>query len=55
MRELMTTVLDAVGLLLLAAGAAAAMHPVIGWSGLAVGGVVVLGGSWLASRSGGST
>lgn len=49
MREEITTALDAVGLLLLAAGATAAAWQLIGPSSLAVGGVVVLAGSWLAS------
>lgn len=52
MRELMTTALDTTGLLLVAAGAGAAMYPVVEWAALGVSGAVVLGGSWLASRSG---
>jgi len=48
-REEVTTVLDAVGLLLLAAGATAAAWQLIGPAALAIGGVVVLAGSWLAS------
>jgi len=48
-RELATTALDAVGLLLLAAGATAAAWDLLGPSSLAVGGAVVLAGSWLAS------
>lgn len=52
MRELMTTLLDAAGLSLVAAGACAAAYPVIGWAGLMVSGGVVLVGSWLAARQG---
>lgn len=56
MREIVTTLLDVLGLLLLAAGATSAFALVIGWGpALAVGGVVVLAGSllstWLASGS----
>ena len=54
MREAVTTVLDALGLLLLAAGAAAGAYRVIGWAGLAAGGVVVLAGSWWIDRQGGA-
>lgn len=50
MREWMTTWLDVLGLVLVAAGAAAGMYPLIGWAGLAVAGVVVLAGSALAAR-----
>ena len=50
MRDLTTTILDALGLLLLAAGVGAAMYPLISWAALAVTGVVVLAGSWLAAR-----
>lgn len=50
MREWMTTWLDVLGLMLVAAGAAAGMYPLIGWAGLAVAGVVVLAGSALAAR-----
>jgi hypothetical protein len=46
----MTTVLDALGLLLVATGATAGAFPLFGWAGLAVGGGVVLTGSWWASR-----
>jgi hypothetical protein len=45
-RELVTTLLDTLGLLLLAAGAAGGAWRLIGPAGLAVGGVVVLAGSW---------
>lgn len=47
--RLVTTVLDVIGLLLVSAGVAAATFPFLGWACLAVAGVVVLGGSWLAS------
>lgn len=51
-RDAVTTVLDAVGLLLVAAGAGAAAGPFIGWAGLAVSGGVVLSGSlWAHARS----
>ncbi|MGW3651891.1 hypothetical protein [Streptomyces sp. NPDC000878] len=50
MRELMTTALDIVGLLLVAAGSGAAAYQVMGWAALAVSGVVVLAGSGLAAR-----
>jgi hypothetical protein len=49
-RELVTTLLDTAGLLLLAAGTTGACWPYIGPASLAPGGVVVLAGSWLASR-----
>lgn len=52
MRELVTTVLDALGLLLLAVGAAAGAYLLIGWACLAVAGAVVLVGSGLAARQG---
>ncbi|WP_381797280.1 hypothetical protein [Streptomyces niveus] len=54
MREQITTALDALGLLLVAAGAGAAAGMVIGWAGLAVSGAVVLAGSVLAARTAGS-
>lgn len=49
MRELLTTVLDAVGLLLIAAGLGALSYRWIGWACLAVAGVIVLGGSLFAA------
>ena len=52
---LATTLLDVLGLLLLAFGAAAALFPVAGWAAAGVAGVVVLAGSWLAARSAGKT
>lgn len=50
MRQIITTLLDVLGLLLVAAGAGVAAAALIGWTGLAVAGVVVLGGSALAAR-----
>ncbi|MGQ4358873.1 hypothetical protein [Streptomyces sp. SAS_272] len=52
MRERMTTALDTAGLLLVAAGAGAGVYRWLGWAALAVSGVVVLAGSWLASGAG---
>jgi hypothetical protein len=49
MRDLLTTALDVLGLLLLAAGIAALVYPFVGWAALAVAGVVVLSGSALSS------
>jgi len=49
MREVLTTALDALGLLLLAAGVAALMYQWIGWAALGVAGVVVLVGSAVAN------
>lgn len=48
MRDIVTTLLDALGLLLVAAGAGAGSATWLGWWGLAVAGAVVLGGSLLA-------
>jgi hypothetical protein len=45
-RELVTTLLDTLGLLLVAAGATAGVWGLIGPVGFAAGGVVVLAGSW---------
>lgn len=54
--DAITTALDTVGLIAFAAGVAAGTAAAIGWFGLAVGGVVVLAGSWAvtvrADRSG---
>ncbi|HEY9413505.1 MAG TPA: hypothetical protein VIQ30_01995 [Pseudonocardia sp.] len=50
MHDLMTSILDVLALLLLAAGAAAAAFPAIGWASLAVAGVVLLVGSQVAAR-----
>lgn len=52
MRSVLTSILDALGLLLVAAGLAALMYQWIGWACLAVAGVVVLGGSMLAAGQG---
>ena len=52
MREVVTTLLDALGLLLVAAGAAA-VWPVIGWASLLAAGVVILAGSQIAARQDG--
>jgi hypothetical protein len=49
MRENLTTALDALGLLLIAAGFAALTYRWIGWTCLAVAGVVILAGSALAA------
>lgn len=49
LREHLTTFLDALGLLLFAAGLAALTYRWIGWACLAVAGVVVLAGSWTAA------
>jgi hypothetical protein len=53
-REFVTTLLDALGLSLVAAGVAGGLWPMVGAWALCVGGVVVLAGSWLASRGEGS-
>jgi hypothetical protein len=45
-RDLVTTLLDVLGLLLLAAGAAGGAWRLIGVAAFGVGGVVVLAGSW---------
>jgi hypothetical protein len=50
MRDLLTSLLDVLGLLLVAAGVCAALFPAIGWAGLAGSGVVVLAGSWWSAR-----
>lgn len=49
-RERVTDLLDVLGLLLVAAGVTAAAYRFIGWAALGAGGVVVLAGSWVASR-----
>lgn len=48
MRDLLTTFLDAVGLLAVAGGVGAGAAHWIGWFGLAASGAVVLAGSLLA-------
>lgn len=50
MRAILTTLLDALALLLIAAGLAALTYRWIGWTCLAVAGAVVLVGSALAAR-----
>lgn len=50
MREFTTTLLDATGLLLVAAGVAGGTWAYVGAWGLAAAGGVVLAGSWFASR-----
>lgn len=52
MREIVTTALDVLGLLLVAAGLAAAAMPLIGWACLLVAGAVVLAGSTWSHRQG---
>lgn len=52
MRGYLTTALDALGLLLFAAGLAALTYRWIGLACLMVAGVVVLGGSAFASKRG---
>lgn len=53
MRHHLTTILDALGLLLVAAGVAALTYRWIGMACLAIAGVIVLGGSaFAASKSG---
>ena len=49
MRAILTTLLDALALLLIAAGLAALTYRWIGWACLAVAGVIILAGSALAS------
>lgn len=50
MRDLVTTLLDAIGLLLFAAGAAIGAGYVIGPAGIGMAGVVVLAGTWYANH-----
>jgi len=49
-RNLVTTLLDTAGLLLVAAGVVGGAWAYVGAWALCIGGVVVLAGSWLASR-----
>lgn len=49
MRDVLTTFLDALGLLLVAAGVGATLSEWIGWACLAPAGVVVLAGSAVSS------
>ena len=48
MREALTSILDALGLLLVASGASALTFQWLDWGCLLVGGVIVLVGSWLS-------
>lgn len=50
MRDVVTTLLDALGLLLVAAGFGGALWPFLGAAALAVAGLMVLAGSALAAR-----
>lgn len=50
MTELVTTFLDALGLLVVAAGTGLALSQWIGWWGMVASGVIVLVGSALAAR-----
>lgn len=52
MRSVVTTLLDTLALLLIAAGAAAGLFPWLGWFTLAVAGGLVLAGSVLAAKVG---
>lgn len=52
MRTILTTLLDALGLLLIAAGLAALTYQWLGWACLAVAGVIVLAGSVFAAGQG---
>ncbi|WP_414943316.1 hypothetical protein [Amycolatopsis sp. cmx-11-32] len=47
-RDLVTTLLDLAGLLLVAAGIGAALFPLIGWAALGPVGVLLLAGSRVA-------
>lgn len=51
-RDLVTTILDALALLLVAAGLGFAASHLIGWAALAVSGLVIGAGSWLAAHPG---
>jgi len=53
--DIVTTCLDVLGLVLLAAGSAAMLFPVLGWGCLAAAGAVVLLGSQLATGAMGAT
>lgn len=52
-RSLVTTVFDALGTLAVAAGIGAGAARWVGWFGIAVGGLVLIGGSLLINRAGG--
>lgn len=53
MRKAVTTLLDSVGLLCVAAGAGLAAAGMWRQAAVGVSGVVILAGSWLADRAGG--
>lgn len=53
MREAVTSALDVLALLLLAAGVAGVLAPLLGWACLAVAGLVVGAGSAAAAKRGG--
>lgn len=55
MREAITTALDTLGVLAVAAGIGAGAATLVGWWGLAISGAVVLVGSQLAARYGGGS
>jgi hypothetical protein len=50
-REFATTLLDAAGLVLVAAGVIGGAWEFVGWWALSIGGAVVLAGSALAARN----
>ena len=50
MGDVVTTALDVLGLLLVAAGVILGLFPFVGGFCFAAGGVVVLAGSWWAAR-----
>ena len=50
MRDLVTTLLDAVGLLSVSAGVTGGTWPLVGPWALSIGGGVVIAGSWFATR-----
>lgn len=49
MHEIVTTALDILAILLLAAGGAALVWPMLGWGCLLIAGLVVLAGSQIAA------
>lgn len=50
MREVASTLLDVLGLLLVAFGVGAALYGLVGWAAAVASGAVVLGGAWWADR-----
>lgn len=48
MKDALTSLLEVIGLLAIAAGTVAVFLPLIGWAALILGGVVLIGGSFLA-------